>query len=67
MASEQEKEGGVGRRGFLGAVAGLTAGAALAAPGLVGSAKAETGREDRKRARYRETDHVLRFYETNRY
>jgi hypothetical protein len=33
----------------------------------VSEARAQTSREERKRARYQETEHVLRFYETNRY
>jgi hypothetical protein len=67
MTAERKEEATVGRRGFLGALAGLSAGAALVAPGTVGQARAQTTEEERKRSRYQETEHVRRFYETNRY
>jgi len=59
----------VGRRGFLRKVAIGTvgAGATLATP-LVGSAQADSETNDEKRkARYKETDHVKAFYRVNRY
>jgi hypothetical protein len=67
-----------GRRGLLGALGAATAGAALAdAPRDPLPARAETlppGVEPRKETeaekrapRYRETDHVRAFYQTNRY
>jgi hypothetical protein len=56
----------IGRRGFLRAV-GVGVGAAAAAP-LGGEAKADTETNDEKRkARYKETDHVKAFYRVNRY
>jgi hypothetical protein len=68
MTAERKEGATVGRRGFLGALAGLSAGAAaLVAPGAVREARAQTTEEERKRARYQETEHVRRFYETNRY
>jgi hypothetical protein len=57
------------RRGFLKAL-GLGAGAA--AVGVVGDAavtpaSASESQDERKKSRYRETDHVKTFYRTNRY
>ena len=56
----------VGRREFLRALgAGATAAAAVP---LASAAKADTEINDEKRkARYRETDHVKAFYRVNRY
>ena len=59
----------VGRRDFLRKVGISTvgAGATLATP-LVGSAEADSETNDEKRkARYKETDHVKAFYRVNRY
>jgi len=59
----------VGRRDFLRKVAIGTAGAGatLATP-LVGSAQADSETNDEKRkARYKETDHVKAYYRVNRY
>jgi hypothetical protein len=55
------------RRGFLRGmgVAGATAAAAVAAP--IGTAQATESRDEQRKARYRETEHVKRFYQTNRY
>jgi len=56
----------VGRREFL-RVLGAGATAAAAAP-LATPAKADTETSDEKRkARYKETDHVKTFYRVNRY
>lgn len=68
MAETPKGDSALGRRGFLGALATLSAGAAaLVAPGAVRRARAEATEEERTKARYSETDHVKRFYETNRY
>jgi hypothetical protein len=58
----------VGRREFLRTLgAGATVAAAAAAP-LAGEARADTETNDEKRkARYRETEHVKTFYRVNRY
>ncbi|QOG22440.1 twin-arginine translocation signal domain-containing protein [Bradyrhizobium sp. SEMIA] len=66
--SEDEKTT-VGRRDFLrkAGVGTVGAGATLAAP-LVGSAQADSETSDEKRkARYKETDHIKAFYRVNRY
>jgi hypothetical protein len=57
-----------GRRDFLRAL-GAGAGAAAASAGpLAGAAKADSETNDEKRkSRYRETDHVKTFYRVNRY
>ena len=56
----------VGRRDFLRAL-GVGAGAAATAP-LATAAKADSETNDEKRkARYKETDHVKTYYRVNRY
>jgi hypothetical protein len=65
----EDKKVTVGRRDFLRKVAIGTAGAGatLATP-LVGSAQADSETNDEKRkARYKETDHVKAYYRVNRY
>lgn len=54
------------RRGFVGAAAGMSVGA-VAATGSARPAFAEEVGDERTKQRYRETDHVLAFYRTNRY
>ena len=64
-----EKKTKVGRRGFLRKVGigAAGAGAALATP-LMGSAQADSeNNEEKRKARYKETDHVKAFYRVNRY
>ncbi len=64
-----EKEAKVGRRDFLRKVGVGTvgAGATLATP-LLSSAQADSESNDEKRkARYQETDHVKEYYRVNRY
>ena len=57
----------LGRRDFLRAL-GAGAGAAAVTAPLGGAAKADTESNDEKRkARYKETDHVKTFYRVNRY
>jgi GH24 family phage-related lysozyme (muramidase) len=65
----EEKKATVGRRDFLRKVGIGTvgAGATLVTP-LVGSAQADSETDDEKRkARYKESDHVKAFYRVNRY
>ena len=64
-----EKKSAVGRRDFLRGlgVGAAVAGAAVATP-LVGEARADSENNDEKRkARYKETDHVKTYYRVNRY
>ena len=57
----------VGRREFLRAL-GVGAGAAVTTVPLATPAKADSESNDEKRkARYKETDHVKAFYRVNRY
>jgi hypothetical protein len=66
---KDEKKTTVGRRDFLRKVGlgAVGAGAAVAAP-LAGPALADTENNDEKRkARYKETDHIKTFYRVNRY
>jgi len=64
-----DKKATVGRRDFLRKVGVGTVGAGvtLATP-LVGTAQADSENNDEKRkARYKETDHVKAYYRVNRY
>lgn len=64
-----ETKAKVGRRDFLRKVGIGTvgAGATLATP-LVGSVQADSEKDDEKRkARYKESDHVKAYYRVNRY
>jgi hypothetical protein len=64
-----EKKTKVGRRDFLRklGIGAAGAGASLATP-LTGPAQADSENNDEKRkARYKETDHVKAFYRVNRY
>ena len=66
---KDEKQVKVGRRDFLRKVGAGTvgAGATLATP-LISSAQADSENNDEKRkARYKETDHVKTYYRVNRY
>ena len=65
MSREQKPK--VGRRDFLSLGAGATVAAAAAGP-LASEARADTESNDEKRkSRYRETEHVKTFYRVNRY
>jgi TAT (twin-arginine translocation) pathway signal sequence len=62
---KDEKKMTVGRRDFL--KVGVGAGATLATP-LIAPARADSEDNDEKRkARYKETDHVKAYYRVNRY
>jgi hypothetical protein len=66
IAMQSKAKTAVGRREFL-RVLGVGATAAAATP-LATQAKADTENNDEKRkARYKETDHVKAFYRVNRY
>ncbi len=58
---------GVGRREFLRTL-GVGAGAAAVTAPLGGAARADSESQDeRRKARYKETEHVKTFYRVNRY
>jgi hypothetical protein len=59
----------IGRRGFLGAFAGVTSAAVVAVvgSGAVSPAVAQESDDEKTKARYQESDHVQAFYRTNRY
>ena len=57
----------VNRRGFLKSIGGATVAGAAVAVGASGPAAAVESDADKKKARYRETEHVKAFYRTNRY
>jgi anaerobic selenocysteine-containing dehydrogenase len=65
---KKERQAELGRRDFLRALgAGASAAAAGAGP-LAGEALADTETNDEKRkARYRESEHVKTYYRVNRY
>ena len=65
---KKEPKGTLGRREFLRSLgAGATVAVAAAGP-LAGDARADTESNDEKRkSRYRETEHVKTYYRTNRY
>ena len=68
-AMKDEKKTTVGRRDFLRnvGIGAVGAGATLATP-LISSAQADSENNDEKRkARYKETDHVKTYYRVNRY
>ena len=63
-----ERKATVARREFLRALSAGAGVAATAAAPLATPAKADTENNDEKRkARYKETDHVKTFYRVNRY
>jgi hypothetical protein len=64
---KQKAKTEVGRRDFLRALgAGAGVAATTAAPLATGAAAAESD-NDKKKTRYRETDHIKAFYRVNRY
>ena len=65
---KKQPKGTLGRREFLRSLgAGATVAVAAAGP-LAGEARADTESNDEKRkSRYRETEHVKTFYRVNRY
>jgi hypothetical protein len=66
-AMKQGDKAKVGRREFL-RVLGVGAGAAAVAPTMAVEARADSESNDEKRkARYKETDHVKAYYRVNRY
>ncbi len=67
MNNETEKKA-VDRRSFFRGLGGAAAvaGAAVATSGAIAPAEAQT-QDQRRKARYRDSEHVRNFYRTNRY
>jgi hypothetical protein len=66
-AMKRDDKTKVGRRDFL-RVLGAGAGAAAVAPPFASEARADSENDQEKRkARYKETDHVKTYYRVNRY
>jgi hypothetical protein len=67
MRAKPKDEKTVGRRDFLRAIGAGAVGVAATAP-LTGEALAATeSPEEERKARYKETDHIKRYYSVNRY
>lgn len=65
---QDEKSGrGLDRRGFLRSIGGAGAAGTAAVVGAAVPAEAAENEAGRKKARYKESDHVKAFYRTNRY
>jgi hypothetical protein len=65
--AKQKQDGRVDRRGFLKSMGGVGVAAATVASVGSGPAEAAESEADKRKARYRETDHVKAYYRTNRY
>jgi hypothetical protein len=66
--SAEHKKAGLERRDFLRVMGMGAAGAAAVVPLLAaGPAEAVETAEERVKQRYRETDHVKKYYQTNRF
>ena len=61
--SKDTKKTAIGRRRFLSAAGAGAAAAAVATVAAAPEAKAAENAETRKKSRYRETDHVKKFYD----
>ena len=56
-----------GRRGFFKSASAVAAASTVAAVAPAVEARAAESEADKKKARYRETEHVRKYYQTNRY
>lgn len=67
--SQIKTETKLDRRGFLKGIGTSAAGAATVAAGVTASGPAEAveASVEKKKARYRESDHIKKYYATNRY
>ena len=65
--SAKKTETKVDRRGFLKGIGTGAAGAAAIAAGTAAPAIAAESAADKKKARYKESEHIKKFYATNRY
>ena len=66
---KNEKKATVGRRDFLRTVGlgAVGAGATVATPLIVPAQADSENNDDKRKARYKETDHVKAYYRVNRY
>jgi len=62
-----DKPQAVDRRGFLRSVGGASVAAGTIAVGAAAPAAAAENDTEKKKARYKETEHVKKFYQVNRY
>jgi ribulose kinase len=67
--SKTKPDADLNRRGFLKGLGTGAAGVATVAAGVTASAPAEAAESaaDKKKARYKESEHVKKYYATNRY
>ena len=65
-AVQTSEDKDVSRRRFFKVLGGAST-VALAAPIMSGDAHAGESKNEARKSRYRETDHVKKFYSTNRY
>ena len=64
---DASKERATDRRGFLRSIGGASVAGAAVVIGAAPPAAAAESDADKKKARYRESDHVKAFYRVNRY
>ena len=67
MKADADGKAAVDRRGFMKSIGGASIAGAAVATGAAAPAEAAESDADKKKARYRETDHVKAYYRTNRY
>lgn len=67
MKAKTEDGKAVDRRGFLKSIGGASVAGAAVAVGAAPAVIAAEADDEKKKARYRETDHVKAYYRTNRY
>ena len=65
--TDRTKDRAFDRRGFLKSIGGASVAGVAVAAGAAAPALAAESDTDKKKARYRETDHVKAYYRTNRY
>ena len=65
--TDESKDRAFDRRGFLRSIGGASVAGAAVAVGAAPPAVAAENDTDKKKARYRESEHVKAFYRVNRY
>ena len=66
-APDRASDRATDRRGFLKSIGGASVAGAAVAVGAAPPANAAENDADKKKARYRESEHVKAYYRTNRY